>query len=186
MNNANRATITDTDLENSIKAKLDANDKLRAADLDVDADINNNEVVLTGTVESQETRMQAVEIAKGAHPGIVVTDKIDVEPRDVPRAQYTEEQAREERERAESSNEKVGASLDDAWIHMKIVAQLIGDPDTPKRKINVDVVDNVVTLRGAVDTQQEKTEAERIARETEGVKRVNSQLKVGGTTSAGR
>ncbi len=74
----------------------------------------------------------------------------------------------------------MGASLDDAWIHMKIVARLIGDADTPERKINVDVVNNVVTLRGAVDTAEQRTEAERIARETEGVKRVVNQLKIGG------
>jgi osmotically-inducible protein OsmY len=61
---------------------------------------------------------------------------------------------------------------------MKIVAKLIGDADTPERKINVDVVDNVVTLRGTVDSPQQKAEAERIAKETDGVKSVKNQLKV--------
>jgi len=44
----------------------------------------------------------------------------------------------------------------------------------------VDVVNNAVTLRGAVDTQDQKSEAERIARTTEGVKNVNNQLKITG------
>ena len=56
--------------------------------------------------------------------------------------------------------------------------QLITDADTPERKINVDVVDNAVTLRGTVDTAEAKTEAERIAKETDGVKKVTNQLKV--------
>jgi osmotically-inducible protein OsmY len=43
----------------------------------------------------------------------------------------------------------------------------------------VDVDRNVVTLRGTVETAMEKAEAERIAKETEGVTRVNNQLKVG-------
>ncbi len=94
------------------------------------------------------------------------------------RAGYTEKQAAEERERAKQSKETIGDTLDDAWIHTKIVAQLIADSDTPERNINVDVVNNVVTLRGTVDTAQAKNDAEKIAKETEGVKSVVNQLKV--------
>ena len=95
-----------------------------------------------------------------------------------PTPRYTEEQAREERERAKSNKETVGQSLDDAWIHTKIVAKLIGDSKTPERKINVDVVKGMVTLRGTVDTAEARTEAERKAKDTEGVKSVTNQLKV--------
>jgi osmotically-inducible protein OsmY len=91
---------------------------------------------------------------------------------------YTEEQAREEREKAKANKETVGQSLEDAWIHTKIVAKLIGDSATPERKINVDVVDGAVTLRGQVDTAEAKAEAERVAKETDGVKKVTNQLKV--------
>jgi osmotically-inducible protein OsmY len=95
-----------------------------------------------------------------------------------PTPKYSEEQARQERERAKAHKETVGQSLEDAWIHTKIVAKLIGDADTPERKINVDVVDGAVTLRGTVDTAEAKSEAERIAKETDGVKKVTNQLKV--------
>jgi osmotically-inducible protein OsmY len=91
---------------------------------------------------------------------------------------YSEEQAREERARAKENKETVGDTLDDAWIHTKIVAKLIANSKTPERKINVDVVKNVVTLRGVVDSAEEKTEAERIAKETDGVQKVTNQLKV--------
>jgi BON domain len=91
---------------------------------------------------------------------------------------YSEEQAREERTRAKENKETIGDTLEDAWIHAKIVAQLIGDTKTPERKINVDVVNNEVTLRGTVDTLEAKTQAERIAKETDGVKKVVNQLKV--------
>src|SRR5437016_2327248 len=91
---------------------------------------------------------------------------------------YTEEQAREERARAKGNKETIGDTLDDAWIHAKIVAKLIGDSQTPERKINVDVVNNEVTLRGTVDTAEAKGEAERVAKETDGVKKVTNQLKV--------
>ena len=59
-----------------------------------------------------------------------------------------------------------------------MVAKLISDTQTPERKINVDVVDSEVTLRGQVDTAEAKTEAERLAKETDGVKKVVNQLKV--------
>ena len=94
------------------------------------------------------------------------------------RGQYTEEQARAERARAKENKETIGDALDDAWIHTKIVAKLIGDSKTPERKINVDVVKGMVTLRGTVDTAEAKTEAERTAKDTEGVKMVMNQLKV--------
>lgn len=91
---------------------------------------------------------------------------------------YTEEQAREEREKAKANKETIGQSLEDAWIHTKIVAKLIGNSATPERKINVDVVEGAVTLRGEVDTAEAKAEAERVAKETDGVKKVTNQLKV--------
>lgn len=91
---------------------------------------------------------------------------------------YTEEQAREERARAKENKETIGDTLDDAWIHTKIVAKLIANSKTPERKINVDVVNNAVTLRGTVDSAEEKAEAERTAKETEGVTKVTNQLKV--------
>jgi len=94
------------------------------------------------------------------------------------RGSYTEKQAQEERERAKANKETIGDTLDDAWIHTKIVAKLIANSKTPERKINVDVVKNVVTLRGTVDSAEEKTAAEKVAKDTDGVKSVVNQLKV--------
>jgi osmotically-inducible protein OsmY len=99
---------------------------------------------------------------------------------------YSEEQARDERARAKENKETIGDSLEDAWIHTKIVAQLLGNSQTPERKINVDVVNNEVTLRGTVDTAEAKTEAERIAKATDGVKKVVNQLKVAAAAKPGK
>jgi osmotically-inducible protein OsmY len=173
-----KAKLTDSELENAIMAKFNADSGLAGLKLDVDANADRNEVTLSGTVESQTQRTRAVEIARNAHTGLVITDKIDVKPREITRAEYTEEQAAAQRARARDRGETVGETLDDAWIHTKIVTKLIGNPDTPQRKINVDVKNNVVTLRGTVTTAAEKTEAERVAKETEGVKQVKNQLRV--------
>ena len=170
--------MSNSDLKAMVQQKINADADLQAAKLDVDADADHNAVTLSGKVATETERTRAVELARAAHPGLTVTDKIDVTPREVPRAEYTSEQARVEVERAKARNETVGGSLDDAWIHAKIVTKLMADNDTPEHKINVDVDKNVVTLRGNVGTAAAKQEAERIARDTEGVKRVSNQLKV--------
>jgi hyperosmotically inducible protein len=156
--------MSDSDLKTAIKAKLDGDAQ--------------NAATLSGTVESQALRTRAVEYARAAHAGLIITDKIDVKPRELTRADYTQENAIEEKNRAERYGDKLGDSLDDAWIHTKIVAKLIGNADTPERKINIDVVNNVVILRGTVETNEQKMEAERVAKETEGVKSVKNMLKV--------
>lgn len=175
-----KTAMTDSDLENNIKARLDSDMSLKAANLKVSASADRNEATLSGTVDSEALRSKALELAKTARAGLAITDKIDVEPREMTRTEYTEKRAREERDKAKGYGEKIGDTLDDAWIHSKIVAKLIGNSTTQERKINVDVVDNAVTLRGTVETTQQKVEAERIAKETEGVYRVVNQLKVGG------
>jgi len=178
--------MTDSELESRIKAKFDSDAQLKAAGLSISADADKNEATISGSVGTQAMRMRAVNLAKEASPGLVLTDKIDVKPGELSRAEYTEENARNEREKARGTGEKIGDSLDDAWIHTKIVAKLIGNSETPEHKINVDVVNNVVTLRGSVDTAEQKVEAERVARATEGVTRVVNQLKVGAVSKAAR
>lgn len=175
---AGQPKISDSDLKTAIKTKLDSDAQLKAADIGVSADGDDNTATLSGTVETQAMRTRAVDLARSAHAGLIITDKIDVKPRELTRADYTDEMAVKERERATGYGEKVGDSLDDAWIHTKIVSKLIANPDTPERKINVDVINNAVVLRGTVTTNEEKLEAERVAKETEGVKSVKNLLKV--------
>ena len=171
--------LTDSELKNRIESSINSDAQLGAANLSIKADADRNMATLSGTVDSEALRMRAIDMAKAVQPGLTVEDKIDVKPRELSRSEYTNEHARQEVEKARANKETVGDSLDDAWIHSKIVAKLLVDKDTPEHKINVDVANNVVTLRGWVANDQEKKEAERIAAETEGVKRVNNQLKIG-------
>ncbi|HXV80491.1 MAG TPA: BON domain-containing protein [Candidatus Binatia bacterium] len=70
--------LSDSDLEEAVKAKLRTEEQLRTADLDVDANADKNEVTISGTVQSQEQRDKAIQLAKSA--GVTVNDKIDVKP----------------------------------------------------------------------------------------------------------
>jgi osmotically-inducible protein OsmY len=170
--------VTNSDVEKALKARIANEPRLASLRIDVDADVDKNELTLKGTVPSEAQRTQIVEMAKASRPGARVIDKIDVKPPEVARSEYTDEMARETREKARVRGDKVGSSVEDAWIHTKLVAKLIGDSQTPARKINVDVDHNVVTLRGTVESAVARDEAERVARGTDGVKRVINLLKV--------
>ena len=172
------SAMTDSELQQTVQARLNTDPAVQAANLDVNADAKNHKVTLSGTVPTEALRIQAVDMAKAARPALEITDKIDVKPAEISRSEYTEEMARDAREKAKIAGDKIGTSINDAWIHTKITSKLIGDKDTPARKINIDVVDGMVTLRGEVNTATAKDEADRIARDTEGVRRVRNLLKV--------
>jgi len=74
------AKMSDSDLEQAIRTKFDSDAQLKEAKLDVDADVDKNEVTISGTVRTQEVRAKAVELAKGVQSGLTVNDKIDVKP----------------------------------------------------------------------------------------------------------
>jgi hyperosmotically inducible periplasmic protein len=167
---------TDSDLEKTIETKFKSDPDLRDTNVSVDADIDRNWATLSGTVRTEALRTKAAAMVRSARPGLTIDNKIEVKPREMSRSDYTPEMARAEVERARTHKETVGGTLDDAWIHAKIVAQLVEDKDTPERKINVDVEHSVVTLRGTVETVAQKQEAERIAKQTEGVKSVKNRL----------
>jgi osmotically-inducible protein OsmY len=168
--------MSNDELKQLVTAKINSDPALAAYNLNVDADAGRNAVTISGDVPTQRLRMQAVDAAKAIAPDLVITDKIDVEPGMVDRKDYTDEMARAARERAAKSADSIGDSLDDAWIHTKIRSKLALEGEFPGGSLNVDVKDNVVTLRGSVATTADRTKAEQIAKSTDGVKSVRNQL----------
>src|SRR5215470_3463683 len=71
-------------------------------------------------------------------------------------------------------------SASDTTITTAVKNRLAADPTTSAAKINVDTSNGVVTLSGKVPTAAEKSEAERIARNTQGVTQVVNNLTVEG------
>ena len=69
-------------------------------------------------------------------------------------------------------------SAGDATINTAVKNKLAADPITSAAKIDVDTSNGVVTLSGAVPTTAEKAEAERIARNTQGVTQVVNNITV--------
>ena len=168
--------MTNDDLDRSVTAKINSDATLASYNIDVDADADKNAVTLSGSVPTESVRMKVVNAAKEANAGLVVTDKIDVKPGDVDRKDYNEDMARDARDRAAKAGDSIGDSLDDAWVHTKIRSKLVAEGEFPGSGINVDVKDNVVTLRGSVSSQADKAKAEQVVKSTDGVKSVKNQL----------
>jgi hyperosmotically inducible protein len=69
-------------------------------------------------------------------------------------------------------------SASDATITSAVKNKLATDPTTSAAKIDVDTSNGVVTLNGKVPTTAEKSEAERLARNTQGVTQVVNNISV--------
>jgi hyperosmotically inducible protein len=79
-----------------------------------------------------------------------------------------------------NAGRKTGRAVDDGWIKSKIYAQYLADWGTilDDSDIDIDVVNNVVTLSGTVKSAEAKTRAVATAKATDGVKSVRDALKV--------
>lgn len=70
----------------------------------------------------------------------------------------------------------VGEAVDDATLVAKIKSNLLRSPEVEGLDVNVDAKDGVVTLSGTAATQTEKASAERIAKTSDGVKKVENRI----------
>ena len=82
------------------------------------------------------------------------------------------------KEGAEQLGQQAKPLLDDATLTAKVKAKLAADPEVTAYTIDVDTRDHVVTLSGDVPEAQ-RAEAEKLARDTEGVSSVVNRLTVG-------
>jgi hypothetical protein len=81
--------LYELELERNIRAVLETEAQLKGT-IDVTVEAAKNEITLSGTATSQASRDKAVELAKLAHAGMVIYDRIAVKPagriEDVPEA----------------------------------------------------------------------------------------------------
>jgi hyperosmotically inducible periplasmic protein len=154
---ANDATITGT-----IKTKLMADGRVHASDINVDT--TNGVVTLTGNLDSQTAKDAALQLAHETNGVTKVTDMISV------RSGSTSGEAPDPKR-------TLGERVDDAGITMRVKARLLDDPLVKGLKIDVDTRDSVVFLTGSVGSDAERTQAIKIASTTEGVTKVESNLR---------
>ena len=93
----------------------------------------------------------------------------------VTREEYDKNRADYERDKGSST---IGSGANDSWLWFKTRAALLTTADLRESTINVDAVNDVITLRGTVETAAQKTKAEQVAKDIDGVKSVKNELKV--------
>jgi hyperosmotically inducible periplasmic protein len=76
-------------------------------------------------------------------------------------------------------------ALSNASITAKVKSRLAQDPAINALYVNVDTSEGRVTLSGKVALPEQKAEAEKVARETDGVRDVVNQLQVTGNAPSG-
>ncbi|MFL6551102.1 MAG: BON domain-containing protein [Povalibacter sp.] len=81
------------------------------------------------------------------------------------------------------TEQSTGQAIDDGVVTAKVKAKLVEDPVTKAHQINVDTFKGTVQLSGFVETEQARSRALQIARDTDGVKQVKDSLQIRKATS---
>jgi osmotically-inducible protein OsmY len=171
----------DPAITTSVQARYYIDDLVRGRDLAVST--QNGMVTLRGTVQSEEAKQRAVTLARGVQGVKEVRDELRVQTAEQPATSATGPAASPKDAAGTSgrADADVDATATPAWITTKIQAQYFVSPEVKPWNIDVTTAnDGVVTLEGEVETAQDREEAVRIARTTEGVKRVENRLRVKG------
>lgn len=93
----------------------------------------------------------------------------------ISRADYDKDRAKYEAEKGTST---IGQGANDSWIWFKTKSALATTNDLRDSTINVDVTNDVITLKGTVATAAQKAQAETVAKGIEGQKGIKNELKV--------
>ena len=93
----------------------------------------------------------------------------------ITREEYDRNRSQYEKDKGSST---IGQGANDSWLWFKTRTALLTTSDLRESTINVDVVNDVVTLKGTVANAAQKTKAEQVAKDIDGVKSVKNELKV--------
>jgi hyperosmotically inducible periplasmic protein len=150
--------------KNQVEQALNQNN---LGDVKVAEDKDKGVITLTGDVKSDEDKQRAEELSKQAAPGRVIANEIGVRPQGV-----------------ESQASKVDSNTDDAIEnHMKA---LIAANNWNDQHIRFDAKNGVLTLKGDVDSPQQRAQVEKEAANVPGVMQVVNELQVKGNAKGAR
>lgn len=171
---------SDPGITTKVKAKLAADDTVKAYRIDVDT--KDRVVTLSGEVDTAGAKARAVELARETEGVQSVVDNTTIKAGMTPPGGLDDaasakinEEARDAKPGAENAAEATG----DAALTAKVKTKFLADTSIAGLKIDVDTTDNVVTLSGTVSTAAERARAVSMAKGTDGVKSVVNNLKVG-------
>ena len=147
--------IDDAGLVTKVKAKLAADSDINPFNIDVD--VTDRVVTLSGHVDDAATRREAEQLARDTSGVARVINRIEI---------------------GEGPRTAEGDEHRDLSVVAEIKARFAADGAVDASDIDIDADEGVVTLSGTVSSSAERSEAERIARDTEGVARVVNRLEI--------
>lgn len=153
----------DAAIQDRIEHRLATDSDVRKYDIDVK--VSSGVVTLNGAVATDDQKATATRLANVS--GVTKVDNDVKVDKDVDRTLT---------ERAKSGLTKRGETITDAWITAKVKWFYVGEDALKGSDITVDTSNHVVTLKGTVSTAAGKTRAIELAKETDGVSRVDDQL----------
>jgi osmotically-inducible protein OsmY len=157
-NNAWSESAKDAWIDGKAEATLLFNGNLDS--FDINTDVRNGEVILTGKVESDVDRKLAEELVLGIKGVTSVDNELSVIKSD------------------KEMNKDETSQFTDAKIATVVKTRLLFDSDIAGTDIDVDVDNGVVMLEGEVDSAAERDLAIQIARNASDVKDVEANLTI--------
>ncbi|HEX2931483.1 MAG TPA: BON domain-containing protein [Candidatus Binatia bacterium] len=76
------------------------------------------------------------------------------------------------------TGQSTGQYVDDRTITASVKAKLVADKAANLTRVDVDTTNRVVLLNGIVETAAQKTRAEQLAMQVDGVKKVENRLQI--------
>tara|TARA_R110002126_G_scaffold16527_22_gene66051 strand:+ start:1391 stop:1957 length:567 start_codon:yes stop_codon:yes gene_type:complete len=131
---------------------------------DINTDVKNGKVTLTGKVDREVDKALAAELVENLDGVSSVDNKLTV-------------MADSKKGHSKGHDDDAGG-LTDAKVATVVKTRLLFESETSGTAIDVDVENGVVMLKGEVDSDAESDLAEAIAKKTKDVKRVDNQLTV--------
>ncbi|AFT78792.1 hypothetical protein AMBLS11_11075 [Alteromonas macleodii str. 'Black Sea 11'] len=137
---------------------------------DINTDVKDGNVVLTGKVENSVDKKLAEELVANIDGVVSVENKLTIVADDDMDSDLSDD--------AEDAVDEGTSELTDAKIATVIKTRLLMDTDISGFDIDVDVENGVVTLTGEVDSDAERDLAVEIAKNASDVKDVENNLRV--------
>jgi hyperosmotically inducible protein len=79
------------------------------------------------------------------------------------------------------TGQSTGQYVDDRTITSRVKAKLVAEKATNLTRVDVDTVNRVVSLNGIVQSREQRTRAEQLALQVNGVREVKNNLQIQGS-----
>ena len=163
--------VTDAKIAAGILSDLANRDK--GLLLDINVDVWEQRVLVTGTLDNPQEKQAVLELAKADSRIKTLYDEIQI----VTKAE--KEARRKQAEEGKQENKSgIGQTVDDLWINTKIEAQLIAQKGVTSVNYRWRSVRNTVSIIGRAQDSTERNTVLEIIRQTKGVTDVKSYIEI--------